>query len=50
MNLSYYELEDMVSDLVNKFLFVLVENVVREVENFVCVEIGEVRNLCYLIE
>ena len=47
MNPSYYELEDTASDSVNKFLSALVENAVKEVENSACVEIGEVRNLCY---
>lgn len=47
MNPSYYELEDTANDSVNKFLSALVEDALKEVENSACVEIGEVRNLCY---
>ena len=47
MNPSYYELEDTANDSVNKFLSSLVEDALKEVENSACVEIGEVRNLCY---
>lgn len=50
MNPSYYELEDTANDSVNKFLSALVENAVKEVESSACVEIGEVRKLCYCSE
>lgn len=41
MNPSYYDLENIDNDSVNKFLSALVEGAVREVENSACVEIGE---------
>lgn len=41
INPSYYDLEDIDNDSVNKFLSALVEGAVREVENSACVEIGE---------
>lgn len=45
INPSYYDLEDIDNDSVNKFLSALVEGAVREVENSACVEIGEVNLL-----
>ena len=47
MNPSYYELDNTEHDTVNRFLSMLVEKSVTELEASYCLEVSEVGSSCY---